>query len=736
MTESCEAARVVPVIVTEDGENDVVGPAGEIVADRLTVPVKPPVPGAIVMLKRATDPALMVAVSGFAEILKVSELNVTATEWDNEPLVPVTVTTVLVRNVQVRVEVPEPTTLAALREQDEPALWLRLTVPAKPFTGAIVMVELPEGEAFTVVGFAVIVKSVGVNVTVVVWERGLPAPVTVTVVVTRGGVNVQDRIELPDPVTLVGLSVHAALLTDRLTIPLKPLSAVTAMVDVAVPPVDVTEDGLALREKSTTWKAATAEWDRGLLVAVTVTLLLPAAVYVQVRVTEADLVVVVSTTLAVLREHTVPPFCERLTVPVNPFSAVTVIVDVPALPASTAEGDVALIEKSKGALNVNVAVVPWLSEPLAPFIVTVKLPGLEELHVNVAVPEPVTLLGLILPQDRPLGIVSVNPTVPVKPFTALIVIVDVAVWLVLTAAGDVALIVKSWGALNVNAALVECVNEPLVPVIGRENVPSVVEEQETVAVPDPVMLLDDIEPQVRPDGTVSVSETVPRNPLRAVIVIVEVADWLVLTAAGEEAAMLKSWKLKLAVAEWGPGGDVPFVPVMIRLYVVANVALHDTVAEPLPVTLLGVIAPHVSPEGIVSVNETVPAKLLSAVIVMVEVADCPESTAAGELAVIVKSGAGPKVKVAVIVWLNDPLLPVIITLYALWFDERHERVAVPEPVTLLTLIGWQTRPLGGLLVRRTVPVKPFRAVTVMVDTAEEPTAEDGEVAVIVKSTKL
>jgi hypothetical protein len=78
--------------------------------------------------------------------------------------------------------------------------------------------------------------------------------------------------------------------------------------------------------------------------------------------------------------------------------------------------------------------------------------------------------------------------------------------------------------------------------------------------------------------------------------------------------------LKLAGAEWGPGGDVPFVPVMIRLYEFAEVELHDTVAEPLPATLLGVIAPHVSPDGIVSVNETVPAKLFSAVTVMVEVA--------------------------------------------------------------------------------------------------------------------
>ncbi len=37
---------------------------------------------------------------------------------------------------------------------------------------------------------------------------------------------------------------------------------------------------------------------------------------------------------------------------------------------------------------------------------------------------------------------------------------------------------------------------------------------------------------------------------------------------------------------------------------------------------------------------------------------------------------------------------------------------------------------------KTVPAKPLRAVTVTVDIAEEPTADAGEVAVIVKSTKL
>jgi len=122
MTESCEVEGLVPLSVNDGGENDVVGPVGETIADRPMVPVNPPVPGVMVMLKRATDPALMVAVRGLAETLKVCELNVTATEWDNEPLVPVTVTTVLAWTVQVRVELPEPTTPVGLSEQEAPAL--------------------------------------------------------------------------------------------------------------------------------------------------------------------------------------------------------------------------------------------------------------------------------------------------------------------------------------------------------------------------------------------------------------------------------------------------------------------------------------------------------------------------------------------------------------------------------------------------------------------------------------
>lgn len=47
---------------------------------------------------------------------------------------------------------------------------------------------------------------------------------------------------------------------------------------------------------------------------------------------------------------------------------------------------------------------------------------------------------------------------------------------------------------------------------------------ETVAVPDPVTLPGVIEPQTRPEGTVSLKTTVPANLLRAAIVMVDGLD--------------------------------------------------------------------------------------------------------------------------------------------------------------------------------------------------------------------
>jgi hypothetical protein len=76
---------------------------------------------------------------------------------------------------------------------------------------------------------------------------------------------VQDSVELPDPVTLFGVSVQlspvAGLMVEvRLITPLKFWSAVTVIAEVAgVPAFIATEVGLAAIVKSWTMKVAVAE---------------------------------------------------------------------------------------------------------------------------------------------------------------------------------------------------------------------------------------------------------------------------------------------------------------------------------------------------------------------------------------------------------------------------------------------------------------------------------------------
>ena len=142
----------------------------------------------------------------------------------------------------------------------------------------------------------------------------------------------------------------------------------------------------------------------------------------------------------------------------------------------------------------------------------------------MAVPEPVTLLGVMTPQVRPAGTVSVSETAPENPPTAVMVIVDVVVWPTFADAGDVAVIVKSCATMNVNVAVAVWTREPLVPVIVSTYVPATVAEHETVAVPEPVKVPGVIVPHVNPAGRVSVRVTTPAKPLTAVAVIVEIAD--------------------------------------------------------------------------------------------------------------------------------------------------------------------------------------------------------------------
>jgi len=64
------------------------------------------------------------------------------------------------------------------------------------------------------------------------------------------------------------------------------------------------------------------------------------------------------------------------------------------------------------------------------------------------------------------------------------------------------------------------------------------------------------------------------------------------------------------------------------------------------------------PVGILSLRSTVPVNPFTAVTVMIEVAETPALTAAGEFVEIVKSVI---VKVTVVEWDSVPLVPVMVT---------------------------------------------------------------------------
>jgi len=68
--------------------------------------------------------------------------------------------------------------------------------------------------------------------------------------------------------------------------------------------------------------------------------------------------------------------------------------------------------------------------------------------------------------------------------------------------------------------------------------------------------------------------------------------------------------------------------------------------------------------------------------------------------------------------------------------ELQDKVAVPAPKILFGVIAPHASPAGTVSVKLTVPAKPFTAATVIVEVADDPTTDEGDVALIVKSTKL
>jgi len=159
-------------------------------------------------------------------------------------------------------EVPEPVRLVGFRVQPSPVIGdtvaVRLMTPLNPWRAVTVIVEVPVAPALPVtdVGAGAIEKSWTVKVTDAECERVALVPVTVTVSLPVDPLH--ESVEVPEPVTLVGVRVQVrpvdgATPAVRLMTSLKPCNAVTVIVEVPETPArTVTEVGPAEMLKSCT----------------------------------------------------------------------------------------------------------------------------------------------------------------------------------------------------------------------------------------------------------------------------------------------------------------------------------------------------------------------------------------------------------------------------------------------------------------------------------------------------
>lgn len=124
------------------------------------------------------------------------------------------------------------------------------------------------------------------------------------------------------------------------------------------------------------------------------------------------------------------PDAARVTLPVNPFASVTVMVSVALLPCVTASvaGNAASVKLPAAlAVTVSAMVVVALNVPEVPVMVMLEVPAAAVL-LAVRVSRLLPVVGLV-PKVAvtPLGNVDVaSVTEPVNPFTGVTVIVSVA----------------------------------------------------------------------------------------------------------------------------------------------------------------------------------------------------------------------------------------------------------------------------------------------------------------------
>jgi len=181
--------------------------------------------------------------------------------------------------------------------------------------------------------------------------------------------------------------------------------------------------------------------------------------------------------------------------------------------------------------------------------------------------------------------------------------------------------------------VVECDNEPRVPVTITVNVLLTKDAQDIADVPEPAMLMVERVQESPVVGDVAtVRVTVPANPLTPVTVKVEfpAVPTVTLTVAGL-ATTVKSWTTKVTVATCDFDA---LTPVTLTWTVDAELKVHESVPLPGPVTLVGERVHEV----LFVARFTTPAKPFRGVTVTAEVPAIPAfSIADVGFAVTVKS---------------------------------------------------------------------------------------------------
>jgi hypothetical protein len=216
------------------------------------------------------------------------------------------------------------------------------------------------------------------------------------------------------------------------------------------------------------------------------------------------------------------PEADSVTLPVNPFCAVVVIVLEPLAPCVIVRllGDADKLksgaEAGAVAFTVRLTVVVWVKLPDVPVMVTVEFPVAAVL-LAVSVSLPLTIAAV-----TPLGMPEADSvTLPVNPFCAVVVIVlePLAPCVIVRLLGDADRLkfgaAAGAVAFTVRLTVVVWVKLPDVPVMVTEEVPAAaVLLAVNVNLP---LTIEAVTPLGMPEAD---SVTLPANPFCAVVVIV------------------------------------------------------------------------------------------------------------------------------------------------------------------------------------------------------------------------